>query len=210
MKKLLALTLVLSLMLTVFAFDVSASDDLVIDMSKVEGKAGFNENSPCGLWPAAGYTDQHVISFCNYGSYASLGEIDLSKYESIVVTYASSQNVDYKDYKTAFGFTTKGGMQAGPEKVSDEEAGLITKYEFDGVVEGGWQGIVDVTLDLDSDYSGEVFIANYLDPAFTHGFVVTGIKFVAKSNPETFDMGVFPLIVLTMTGFVPLKKRKSN
>jgi hypothetical protein len=146
---------------------------------------------------------------CNFGSYASLGEIDLSKYEAIVVTYARSQDVDYASYNTTFGFTNKGAMQtAGGEKVSDEDAGVITKYVFEGSVPGGWQGRVDVTLELNSDYNGEVFVANYLDPAFPHGFVITDIRFVAKQNPETSDMGMIPLVVLTLTGFVPLKRRR--
>jgi hypothetical protein len=67
---------------------------------------------------------------------------------------------------------------------------------------------VDLTLDLDSDYKGEVFVANHLDPSFTPGFVITGIKFIAKQNPETSDMGMIPLVVLTLAGFVPLKRRR--
>ena len=63
---------------------------------------------------------------------------------------------------------------------------------FEGSVSGGWQGRVDLTLDLDSDYKGEVFVANHLDPSFTPGFVITGIKFIAKQNPETSDMGMLP------------------
>jgi len=209
MRRIFAFVLAFMLMLCLFSFGVSANEDLVIDISKVEGKAGFNQNSPLGLWPAAGYDDKHVIAMCNFGSYASLGEIDLSKYEAIVVTYARGQDVDYASYNTAFGFTNKGAMQtAGGEKVSDEDAGVITKYVFEGSVSGGWQGRVDVTLELNSDYNGEVFVANYLDPAFPHGFVITDIRFVAKQNPETSDMGMIPLVVLTLTGFVPLKRRR--
>ena len=103
---------------------------------------------------------------------------------------------------------TKEPCKRKEAKVSDEDAGVITKYVFEGSVPGGWQGRVDVTLELNSDYNGEVFVANYLDPAFPHGFVITDIRFVAKQNPETSDMGMIPLVVLTLTGFVPLKRRR--
>jgi hypothetical protein len=211
MNRIFAIVLALSLMLSLLSLGVSANEDLVIDISQIEGKAGFNNNSPLGLWPAAGYDETHVIAMCNFGAYASLGEIDLSKYEAIVVTYARGSAENYDEKNTAFGFTTKGALQtAGGEQVSDEDAGVIVKYVFEGSVSGGWQGRVDLTLDLDSDYKGEVFVANHLDPSFTPGFVITGIKFIAKQNPETSDMGMLPLVVLTMTGFVPLKRRKTK
>lgn len=213
MKKLLAIVFALTLILSVFNFSVSANEDLVIDMSAVVGKAGFNENSPCGLWPAAGYTDKHVVAFCNYGAYASLGNVDLSKYKAVVVTYARSQATDYAPYNTAFAITTAGAIQqSGSAAIDDATAGVVAKYVFDGVVEGSWQGRVDVTIDLNSNHNGEVFVANYLDPAYAHGFVVTGVKFIAKDavNPETFDMGILPLVLVTAAGFTTLKKRKES
>ena len=66
MNRIFAIVLALSLMLSLLSLGVSANEDLVIDISQIEGKAGFNNNSPLGLWPAAGYDGTHVIAMYNF------------------------------------------------------------------------------------------------------------------------------------------------
>lgn len=212
MKKLFLIVLALVLLLVPFAFNVSAADDYVYDMSKAVGKAGFNANSPIGHWPDAGYSDDYVIAFCNYGAYASLGTIDLSKYKAVVITYGRGSSENYDDKGTSFALTSKGPIQSGQAAISDTDAGVIAKYKFVGSETGSWKGAIEETLTLNTNYNGEVFIANYLDPTFTPGFVVTGITFLAKEqageNPPTFDLSMMPLLAMTLAGLVPLKKRK--
>lgn len=210
MKKLLALVVTIVLLVSTATIGVFAADNLTIDLSKAVAKAGFTDNSPAGLWPAAGYTDKYVLGFCNYGAYASIGSVDLSKYQSVVVTYARSVADNYDGKATKFAFTKNGAIQNGQAAIDNATAGVVAEYVFTGSVEGSWQGQVDETIAISSTYSGEIFVANYLDPTNTNGFVITNIEFIAKgaSNPQTLDIGFMSIAVMSLVGLAVTKKRK--
>ena len=173
---------------------------------KSEGKAGFNQNSPLGLWPAAGYDDKHVIAMCNFGSYASLGEMNLRQIRSHLWLHMQKAKMWIMPaIIQRLALQTKGAMQtAGGEKVSDEDAGVITKYVFEGSVPGGWQGRVDVTLELNSDYNGEVFCSKLSGSAFPHGFVITDIRICCKAKSRNIRHGYDSSGCTTLTGFCTL------
>jgi len=214
MKKLLALVVTIVLLVSTAATGVFAAENLTIDLSKAVAKAGFTDSSPAGIWAAAGYTDKYVLGFCNYGAYASIGNVDMSKYQAVVVTYARSVADNYDGKATKFAFTKNGAIQVEQAAVDNATAGVITEYVFKGSVEGSWQGQVDETLAISSDYSGEVFVANYLDPTNTNGFVITNIEFVAKGssvvvpNPTTFDAGIVSMAVMSIVSLSIAKKRR--
>lgn len=149
--------------LTVFA----EGDDLVIDATTITG-SNFTVST-------------NGIECNQFGQYASIGNIDLSLYGSVVFSYASDAEADFKSVlgELVFALTTTGAIQ-NSDGTAVAEANIVVQKSGISAVASSWVP-EDVTVDIDSDYNGEVFFAVYhATPG--HCALLKKITFVKKGT----------------------------
>ncbi len=181
MKKFLALLLSAMMVLSCFAgmtFNVVAEDtpeaaveDLVIDIASLAEAVEF---------VPAGYTGK-VLQFMNYGMAVKLGDIDLSKYSSAIITYGCDGGAKLGDVGSQLVLTKNGPVSnADNSDKADVEiiaSGALTNPEI------GWAaGSRKCEIALDTDYNGSVYLCHLMKSS--DGIAVDSIKFIAKGNEQ--------------------------
>ncbi|MBQ9779553.1 MAG: hypothetical protein IJW00_01275 [Clostridia bacterium] len=181
MKKFLSLLLAAMMVLSCFAgmtFTISAEDtpeaaveDLVIDIASLAEAVEF---------APAGYTGK-VLQFMNYGHSVKLGDIDLSKYSSAVITYGCDGGAKLGDVGSQLVLTKNGPVSnADNSDKADVEiiaSGALTNPEI------AWAaGSRKCEIALDTDYNGPVYLCHLMKSG--DGIAVDSIKFVSKGNEQ--------------------------
>ena len=106
----------------------------------------------------------------------ALGEIDLSKYSAVVVTYGSDPGAKQGDVGT-FMALTKNGAVENADSSDKTDAEIIAQATMSNAT-GFWNVTRDVTIELDTDYNGVVYLAQ--DMKDGNGIAITSIVFIAK------------------------------
>ena len=174
--------------ITVGVAKPASYDNLTIDILSTDNKGSGANVVPS--WPEAGWSDTPVIQMMNWGSYVSLGEIDLSKYSAVVITYGSDASAVQGDVGT-FLALTKNGAAENADSSDKADAEIIAQGTLANAG-GGWTTTREVTIAIDSDYVGEVFLAQ--DMKDNNGIAITSIVFIGAeipAEPET------PVVELT-------------
>ncbi len=179
MKKFLALLLSAMMVLSCFAgmtFNVVAEDsvegaveDLVIDIASLEGAVEFG---------AAGYTGK-VLQFMNYGLAVKLGDIDLSKYSSVVITYGSDGGAKLGDAGSQL-VLTKNGPVSNEDNSDKADVEIIASGALTNPMSGWYSGSRKCEIALDTDYNGPVYLCHKMKSS--DGIAVDSIKFIAKGS----------------------------
>lgn len=111
------------------------------------------------IFSLAGYSD-YVIQMGNVGDYILLGEMDLSLYDKVTIRYGADGGAVFSDdTKNAKLVLTKNGatITSGYSPVEGVEIiAEVNLIEVDGAWAGGE---VEVEMELDTDYSGDVYLA---------------------------------------------------
>lgn len=177
MKKFLALLLSAMMVLSCFAgmtFNISAEDapqDLVIDIATLEGAVEFG---------AAGYTGK-VLQLFNYGNSVKLGDIDLSKYSSVVITYGCDGGATLGDTGCEL-VLTQNGPVANADNSAKDDAIVIASGKLTNPTAGWAGGSRECVIALDTDYNGPVYLCHKMGEG--NGIAVDSIKFIAKTASE--------------------------
>ena len=153
--------------------DVPEDNNLKIDLSTVTPATGANF---VPSWVEAGYPMTPVLQMMNWGSQAGLGEIDLSLYSAVVVTYGSDASGVQGDVGTYMALTKNGAVENadGSEKTDAE---IIAQATMSNAT-GGWTTTRTVTIEFDTDYNGPVYLAQ--DMKDGNGIGIVSIVFIAK------------------------------
>lgn len=188
----LTLAMVFSLVtvsLTSYAEGEKAAEDLVIDVGTLAGAAAN--------YAPHGYGDRKLVMF-GYGTVVSLGNIDLSKYDACVITYATDLN--YPAYQAgmtaqAMWALKSNNVSIGYVNVGPNWEGILGKGDV--ITAGGWYkpntaganwdigertAVIDLT---DQDYSGEVFLSHFNSTG--NEALLVGVKFLSRINIVNFD-----------------------
>ena len=153
--------------------EAPAVENLVIDMSTLGG-AGYRAD-----FAAAGYNAP--LQVLGYGVAIDLGEIDLSKYSAVKITYgcdggtgteanfaaASSLAIGLKSTNTSYG-------QETADNFDGDIAHTDMVFSSNGWASGAREAVVDLT---NVDYNGNVWVAVH-NPAGTE-IAISAIEFIA-------------------------------
>ena len=147
-------------------------ENLTIDLTAVtpETGAAFQPS-----WPDAGF-NAPIIQMMNWGSAINLGEIDLSKYSAVVVSYGSDAGAKQGDVGT-FMALTKNGAVENADSSDKTDAEIIGQATMSNAT-GFWNVTRDVTIEFDTDYNGVVYLAQ--DMKDGNGIAIASIVFIAK------------------------------
>ena len=173
--------------ITVGVAKPASYDNLTIDILSTDNKGSGANVVPS--WPEAGWNDTPVIQMMNWGSYVSLGEIDLSKYSAVVITYGSDASAVQGDVGT-FLALTKNGAAENNDSSDKADAEIIAQGTLANAG-GGWTTTREVTIAIDSDYVGEVFLAQ--DMKDNNGIAITSIVFIGAEIPAEPETPVNPV-----------------
>ncbi len=181
MKKFLALLLSAMMVLSCFAgmtFNVVAEDapeatveDLVIDIASLEGAVDFS---------AAGYTGK-VLQLMDYGLAVNLGDIDLSKYSSAIITYGCDGGAKLGDVGSQL-VLTKNGPVSNTDNSDKADVEIIASGALTNPEIGWAAGSRKCEIALDTDYNGPVYLCHLMKSS--DGIAVDSIKFIAKGNEQ--------------------------
>lgn len=172
---LVMLTVVISLCASVIPA-MAARTSYVVDIESLEG----NEGTSVVKYIDTKFT--YCIENERYGNYISLGEVDLSLYGSVVVTYGADASAVFQDEDTGdsafIAITTNGQVQ-------DEEGNAISTANIIGQVDieqpaYSW-GDDELEIEFESDYKGEVFLALF-HVSEGHNCLVSDITFEGKNT----------------------------
>ncbi len=196
-KKICVLSLITAIMLTMnlcLLFASASSEDREIDIGKLNGESGsvtVRDGYPDALYNEGQWVIQ--VTACGY---IYLGNFDLSKYEKAVINVGSSANAVFNNSsgKAYLAITSNGPVASGnkTEGITPiESAQIIGKAELTAPP-GRWgSGEQIVTISLDTDYSGDVYLAygpivrdNNGAPV-VDSLVVSKIVFKGTTNEET-------------------------
>ena len=205
MKKifLIVLTAMLCVMLATTSF-------AALDLAALGGTQNYT---------AHGYAGKDCIIFGYNKAPVDLGSYDLSKYESIVVTYATDLGFqalkDGMPVTAFFAIVSEGGQCVGwadsgiknPEKILASADCTDARSDIypDGVNWGKGErtAVIDVS---DLDYTGPVLLSHYNSTG--NEALVVGIELIEKvDNGETGDFGIMFLVVAAALGTVGAKKK---
>ncbi len=165
LKRICALSLITAILLTMQLCPIFAStsaEDLEIDIEKLDGES--NAVTVRNGYPDALYNEGHWVLQVTACGYIYLGNFDLSKYEKVVINVGSSANAVFTNSsgKAYLALTSNGPVASGnkTEGITPiESAKIIGKAELTAPP-GRWgSGEQIVTITLDTDYSGDVYLA---------------------------------------------------
>ena len=186
MKKLLSIVIVIAMISTLIAGTVitgAADEDLVIDISKVEGAK--QDYSPHGYGDAYGLMVGYAKTF-------DLGEYDLSKYKSVSFTYAT--DLSSQPFEEGMGHIAVIGIKSEPvcygyANTAFNEQGNIAYVDLEEIVlhEGAnWdKGERTSTAVFDTDYNGHIYLSVY-NPTGDE-VLVTKIVLNSKASSQLDD-----------------------
>lgn len=132
-------------------------------------------------WNGTGYTHK-VLQLTNYGTAIDLGNIDLSKYTAVKITYGSDGGAKLGDVGSEFCLTSNGAVQNG---TGSAKSGVkyLARATLSNANGKGWSsGTRSVTLPLNTTYNGTVYLAMYMRDG--NGTAVTAMTFVGKDGVE--------------------------
>jgi hypothetical protein len=152
--------------------EAPAVENLTIDLTAVTPETGANF---VPSWTDAGF-NAPIIQMMNWGSAIKLGEIDLSKYSAVVVTYGSDPGAKQGDIGT-FMALTKNGAVENADSSDKTDAEIIGQATMSNAT-GFWNVTRDVTIEFDTDYNGVVYLAQ--DMKDGNGIAIASIVFIAK------------------------------
>ncbi len=156
-KKPLILTVTVVCIFVLMAIGVYASSPPTeIDIESLADEKGTGN---VHIFAQAQYTD-FVLQMGNIGDYHSLGEIDLSKYDTVTIWYGADGGAQYYDDNiNAFLALTTTGATQDTKYVPIEDVNIISKVNLENP-EGSWaNSSMEVSMKIDSDFNGEVFLA---------------------------------------------------
>lgn len=132
-------------------------------------------------WDGTGYT-KNVFQMTNYGTTINLGEIDLSKYTAVKITYGSDGRAQLGNVGSEFCLTSNGAVQNGN---GSAKAGVkyLARATLSNANGKGWStGTRSVTLPLSTTYKGTVYLAMYMRDG--NGTAITAMTFIGKDGVE--------------------------
>ena len=137
----------------------------------IEALKNINTNATIKFFDLYGC---YGIEAQQYGLYVSLGEMDLSKVTAINIIYGSDANAAFEPAggtRAYVALTTGGAIQDANGSVGDTTH-ILSQTDILNPA-ASWQRDT-LTLDVDSDYSGEVYLAFYM-PLQGHTCLVVDI-----------------------------------
>lgn len=143
-------------MLLLVANVFAANPPLELDIEALQEQEGKGN---VHIFTAAGYND-YVLQMGNIGDYHCLGEIDLSKYDTVTIRYGADQGAQfYDDEKSAWFALTKNGPTTDGAYNPIEDVEIIAQVNLENPY-GNW-AVADneVVMELDTDYNGVVYLA---------------------------------------------------
>ncbi|NLN05092.1 MAG: hypothetical protein GX166_09805 [Clostridiaceae bacterium] len=157
MRKTRLFTVMLIVCMLLLALNVHAANPpLEIDIEALQEQEGRGN---VHIFSAAGYFD-YVLQMGNIGDYHCLGEIDLSKYDTVTIRYGADQGAQfYDDEKSAWLALTTNGPTTDNAYNPIEDVEIIAKVNLENPY-GHW-AVADneVVMELDTDYNGIVYLA---------------------------------------------------
>ncbi len=136
----------------------------------------FGTLSGAETFAAAGFPNTTVLNFQTLTS-VNLGNLDLSEYSMVEISYCGDQNANFKDLGVQFVLTEDGAEVEN----SDAETGVIVAGTL-GNATGHYSASVDtISIAFSSKYKGNVYLS-VDDQNSGHGPVVTAIKFIGKDT----------------------------
>ena len=134
----------------------AANPPLDIDIEALQNEEG---TADIHTFDAAGY-GFFILQMGKIGDYQCLGEIDLSKYDTVTIRYGADQGAQfYDDEKSAWLALTTNGPTTDSSYNPIEGVEVITKVDVENPY-GNWaQADNEVVMQLDSDYNGVVYLA---------------------------------------------------
>lgn len=177
MKKtglIMTLVVVFVLMSSLMAY--AANPPYEVDIEALQGGTGTGN---IHIFSPAGYSD-YILQMGNIGDYMSLGVIDLSKYDTVTIMYGADGGAEfYDDEKHAWLALTTNGPTINSSYTPIPDVDIISQVNLENP-DGNWAGgNTEVTMTIDSDFNGEVFLAMTMAKIGTRqdGIAITDIIF---------------------------------
>ena len=153
-------------------------EDVEFDLEAMGGTASFADH---------GYGDTIGLMF-GYGNYKSLGNLDLSKYSKIIITYATHHpflnRYDDMPCNAMFAICSNGTTVGYSNVDKREEAGILAQQDCTDSTDIWVNGERTCEIDLSNvDYNGEVFLSHYNSTGMEA--LVTSIVLVAAEGATT-------------------------
>ena len=122
-------------------------------MAAIEGNAVYCSEDDMGF--GGGY-----MAFVDPGMAWKIGTLDLSKYSSVEITYGSDGGALFAEGSNTFLALTQNGATQNSDYTAKEDTQILARTEQLAAPTGSWgAGKTTVTIDLSTDYSGEVWMA---------------------------------------------------
>ena len=157
-------------------------EDVEFDLEAMGGTADFAPH---------GYEGKIGLMF-GYGNFKSLGNLDLSKYSKIIITYATHHpylnKYDDMPCNSMFAICTNGTTVGYSNVDKRAEAGILAQQDTTNSTAGWAGGERTCEIDLSNvDYNGEVFLSHYNSTGMEA--LVTKIVLVAAEGATTVVPG---------------------
>ncbi len=155
------------------------ADTGIIDIEALEALYGTDKSNSKVQYSEG--LASFYLSYDMYGTYCSLGEVDLSQYDTMTIAYGCDTSCALTDGEQNYYFalTTNGPVQ-------DEEGKLLDTANVIGTVDVktpfmSW-GADELEISIDSDYKGEVFLTAYVIYE-QHNVIISDIYFTSQGDP---------------------------
>ena len=144
-------------------------------MAAIEGNAVYCSEDDMGF--GGGY-----MAFVDPGMAWKIGTLDLSKYSSVEITYGSDGGALFAEGSNTFLALTQNGATQNSDYTAKEDTQILARTEQLAAPTGSWgAGKTTVTIDLSTDYSGEVWMAYNMEEISGRqdGVIVSAVRFIA-------------------------------
>ncbi len=131
---------------------------------------------------AAGYPGK-VFQLFNYDNHILLGDLDLSKYESMIVVYGSDGGAMLGDVGSEMLLTANGAIYDN-NKTPVEGAEVLASAPLSNPTAAWYAGDREVVINIDSDYNGPVYLCHKMGGS--DGVAVSAIILVKKQTPIVY------------------------
>ena len=180
-KKVIRFFAALAFSVSLLSVSAYAAEDYAINLNAleaIEGDAFYSQNDDMGF--GGGY-----VGFLSGGKAWKIGTLDLGKYSSVEITYGSDGGALFAEGSNTFIALTQNGATQNSDYTAKEETQIIARTEQLAAPTGSWgAGKTTVTIDLSTDYNGEVWMAYNMEEISGRqdGVIVSAVRFIAKKT----------------------------
>ncbi len=180
-KKVIRFFAALAFSVSLLSVSAYAAEDYAIDLNHldaIEGDAFYSQNDDMGF--GGGY-----VGFLSGGKAWKIGMLDLGKYSSVEITYGSDGGALFAEGSNTFIALTQNGATQNSDYTAKEDTQILARTEQLAAPAGSWgAGKTTVTIDLSTDYNGEVWMAYNMEEISGRqdGVIVSAVRFIAKKT----------------------------